>query len=196
MVSRRSQDQAQYGDRLPSGQKVVEDFPVLTYGSTPVIEVKDWNLRLYGALEEEANFSWAELTALPQVTTECDIHCVTSWSKMDTTWEGVSIRTLLDRVQLSPHAKAAIVHSYGGYTTNLLMDDLLQDKVMVAHRHNGQPLPPEHGGPIRLLVPHLYFWKSAKWISGIEFVEENLPGFWENYGYHMRGDPWKEERFS
>ncbi|HLB29804.1 MAG TPA: sulfite oxidase-like oxidoreductase [Dehalococcoidia bacterium] len=182
-------------DRLPPGQKQVENWPVLTYGATPRIDLKDWRLRIWG-LVEEVTFTWEELMALPQVEIVRDIHCVTSWSRFDTRWEGVSSQDLMKHVRLKPQACAVMVHSYGGYTTNLLLEDFLKDGVLLAHRHDGEPLAPEHGGPLRLVVPHLYFWKSAKWVRGLEFLPEDGPGFWERYGYHIRGDPWQEERYS
>ena len=139
--------------------------------------------------------TWREFMSLPQVTVESDIHCVTAWSKMDNLWEGVAFKELVKHVRLKPGANAAMAHSYGGYTTNLLLEDLMQDKVLLAHRHNGQELAPEHGGPLRLVVPHLYFWKSAKWVRELEFMADDRPGFWEMYGYHMRGEPWKQKRY-
>ncbi|HXG35872.1 MAG TPA: sulfite oxidase-like oxidoreductase [Dehalococcoidia bacterium] len=194
--SRRSQDREKYGDRVPPNQKVVEDWPVLTYGATPNIDTARWRLRLLGEVAEEKEFTWEEFLTLPQTTFTADIHCVTGWSRLGDEWEGVLVRDLLEHVSLNPAAKAAMAHCYGGYTTNILLDDLLQDNVMVAHKHNGRPLEVAHGGPARLLVPHLYFWKSAKWLHALQFLQEDRPGFWEVNGYHIRGDPWKEERYS
>jgi DMSO/TMAO reductase YedYZ molybdopterin-dependent catalytic subunit len=193
---RRQRDRELYGDRLPPNQKVVDDWPVLTYGATPRIDLEKWRLRLFGEVEEEKEFTWQEFLALPRVTVRSDVHCVTGWSKMDNEWEGVLGKELLKHVRLRPAAKSVMVHCYGGYTTNVLLDDLLRDDVLLAYRHNGQDLTPEHGWPLRLVVPHLYFWKSAKWVRGLEFLPEDRPGFWETYGYHIRGDPWKEERYS
>ncbi|GBD12280.1 Sulfoxide reductase catalytic subunit YedY [bacterium HR24] len=193
---RRQRDRELYGDRLPPNQKVVDDWPVLTYGATPRIDLEKWRLRLFGEVEEEKEFTWQEFLALPRVTVRSDVHCVTGWSKMDNEWEGVLVKELLKHVRLRPAAKSVMVHCYGGYTTNVLLDDLLRDDVLLAYRHNGQDLTPEHGWPLRLVVPHLYFWKSAKWVRGLEFLPEDRPGFWETYGYHIRGDPWKEERYS
>ncbi len=196
LIARRSKDREKYGDRVPPNQKVVEDWPVLTYGGTPRIDVAKWRLRLFGAVEEEKEFTWEEFLALPKVTVNSDVHCVTAWSKLDNQWEGVAFKELVRRVRLTPDANAVMAHCYGGYATNILLEDLMRDDVLLAYRHNGQELPPEHGGPLRLVVPHLYFWKSAKWLRGVEFLDRDRPGFWEMYGYHMRGDPWKEERYS
>jgi DMSO/TMAO reductase YedYZ molybdopterin-dependent catalytic subunit len=196
ILSRRSKDREIYGDRLPPGQKVVDNWPVLTYGSTPRIDTNDWKLRLFGLVEMEVSFNWEQFTSLPMTTVHCDIHCVTSWSRMDNDFEGVSFPELMKHVKLLPQASAVMVHCYGGYTTNLLLEDVMRDDVLLAIKHDGQPLAPEHGGPGRLVVPHLYFWKSAKWVCGFEFIDKDRPGFWEQYGYHMRGDPWKEERYS
>ncbi len=196
ILTRRNKDRERHGDRLPPGQKVVEDWPVLTYGGTPRVETKDWELRLFGLVEKEVKFNWKRFTALPAKTVHCDIHCVTSWSRFDNEFEGVAFLELLNHVKPKPKATAVIAHSYGGYTTNLLLDDLKREDVLLAYTHAGGDLPQEHGGPCRLVVPHLYFWKSAKWLRGIEFIPKDTPGFWEQYGYHLRGDPWKEERYS
>lgn len=196
ILSRRDQDLERWGDRLPRGQKVVQNWPVLTYAGTPRVERKDWRLHIFGAVEEEVTFTWEEFLALPVTKVRCDIHCVTSWSRMDNEFEGVAFKDLMKHVRTLPEAKAVMAHCYGGYTTNILLEDLLRDGVLLAYKHDGQDLPPAHGGPCRLVVPHLYFWKSAKWVRGLEFMTVNRPGFWEQYGYHMRGDPWKEERYS
>ena len=192
----RGKDKETYGDRVPPNQRVTEDFPILTYGGTPQADTKDWTFGVVGLVEEELSFTWDEFLALPQTTITTDIHCVTGWSKLDTTWEGVAFRDLMERVTLKPGAAYVMVHCYGGYTTNLTLEDLMAEKVMFARHHNGEPLAAEHGGPCRLVVPHLYFWKSAKWVRGIQFVNQDSPGFWEQYGYHNRGDPWNEERYS
>jgi DMSO/TMAO reductase YedYZ molybdopterin-dependent catalytic subunit len=196
LFTRRQKQREKYGDRLPPGQHVVENWPVLTYGGTPRIDLDSWRLRLYGLVEEEVEFSWEEFRALPVTDVKTDIHCVTTWSKFDTNFSGVSMDDLLERVRLKAEANAVIAHCYGGYTTNLLLKDLVQPANLIAHTYEGEPLPREHGGPARLFVPHLYFWKSAKWLSGLEFLPRDTPGFWERYGYHIRGDPWKEERYS
>jgi DMSO/TMAO reductase YedYZ molybdopterin-dependent catalytic subunit len=182
--------------RVPPGQRVTEGWPVLTYGNTPRIDLKDWRFTAGGEVEEQLSFTWEEFSALPQATLKSDVHCVTGWSKLDNAWAGVPFREVLSRVAPKPGARHVMVHCYGGYTTNVPLDDLTQDGVLFAHTHNGEPIPAEHGGPLRLVVPHLYFWKSAKWVRGLLFIDEDRPGFWEMYGYHIRGDPWKEERYS
>ena len=196
LLSRRSKDREEYGERLPPGQKVVEDWPVLTYGGTPKIDLDKWSLRIFGAVEKEVEFSWREFTALPSTRVRCDIHCVTAWSRMENEFEGVAFKELFKRFNPLPSAEHVMVHCYGGYTTNVSLRDLMADNVLLAYKHDGKELTPPHGGPLRLVIPHLYFWKSAKWVHALEFIEKDQPGFWEMYGYHMRGDPWKEERYS
>ena len=180
--------------RVPPGQYVTGDFPVLSAGPTPHTSLDMWTFSIVGAVDESKSWSWNELQALPQETVTVDIHCVTKWSKLDTTWTGVSIDTLLDGVETS--AEYVLAFSDGGYTTNLPLEDLRGGKAWVAHSYDAEPLDPEHGGPARLLVPHLYFWKSAKWVRGLELRGEDEPGFWEGYGYHNYGDPWKEQRYA
>lgn len=181
--------------RLPPGQKMTAGWPVLDYGGPPRIDMATWRFRTFGLVEAEREWTWEEFLALPHATDTSDIHCVTHWSKFDNEWEGIAWRELLKEARPKPDAKHVMAHCYGGYTTNIPMADLDDDDVLLAFRHNGEPLPREHGGPLRLVVPKLYFWKSAKWISGIEFMAEERGGFWENYGYHIHGDPWKEERY-
>jgi DMSO/TMAO reductase YedYZ molybdopterin-dependent catalytic subunit len=183
-------------NRLPPGQVLTEKWPVLTYGETPFVDVRTWTFRCFGLVEEEVSWTWDELLALPRVTVRSDIHCVTTWSRFDNVWEGVSVRDLLAAVEIRPEAVAVMVHAEQGYTTNLLLNDLRQDDVLLALRHDGEDLAPEHGGPCRLVVPRLYFWKSAKWVRAFEFLDVNPPGFWEQNGYHLRADPWREERYS
>ena len=184
-----------YSERIPPGQYLTEKFPVLTYGETPQVDIREWRLRIGGAVETPMELSWDELMSLPRVTVHTDIHCVTRWSKLDTTWEGILFREIVERVNPLPEAGWVMQHAYGGYTTNLPLPEMLADNVLLAFRFNGKPLQREHGGPLRMVVPHLYFWKSAKWLNGLEFMKEDRPGFWEQYGYHNHGDPWKEERF-
>jgi len=179
--------------RLPPGQYLPHDFPVLSAGPTPYRPPAEWSFTVRGLVDAPRSWSWAEFTALPAATITVDIHCVTKWSKLDTTWEGVSLDTLLDGVQAD--ARFATAFCDGGYTTNLPLDDLRGGRAWVAYRYGGEPRDPEHGGPARLLVPHLYFWKSAKWVRGIELMLEDRPGFWEAGGYHDRGDPWREQRY-
>jgi len=170
---------------------VTTKFPVLTYGETPRFDPQTWDFRLFGLVEERVRWTYEEFRALPQVRIVADFHCVTTWSRLDNVWEGVSIHEVLRHVRLLPEAKAAMVHCDGGYTTNLTLDVLMDDDVLLAHRLDGSDLSPEHGFPLRLVVPKRYAWKSAKWVRGIEFLAENQPGFWERHGYHMDGDPWK-----
>jgi DMSO/TMAO reductase YedYZ molybdopterin-dependent catalytic subunit len=180
--------------RVPPGQYVTEDFPVLSAGPTPQHPLETWSFRIIGAVDAPLQWSWEEFQKLPGETVTVDIHCVTKWSKLDTVWTGVSLDTLLDGVETS--AEYVQAFSDGGYTTNLPLEDLRYGKAWVAYAFGGEPLEPEHGGPARLLVPHLYFWKSAKWVRGIELRDEDAPGFWEGYGYHNYGDPWKEQRYA
>ncbi len=196
LLSRRAKDREKYGKRLPPGQKVVEDWPVLSYAGTPRIDLDTWRLRIYGAVDREVEFTWEQFQALPRATVTCDIHCVTAWSRMDNEFEGVLFRELLNHFQPLPSADHVMAHCYGGYTTNVPLSDLMRENVLLAHKHGGKELTPPHGWPLRLVVPHLYFWKSAKWLRGLEFIEKEKPGFWEMYGYHIRGDPWEEERYS
>ena len=180
--------------RVPPGQYVTTDFPVLSAGPTPHTPVEQWSFELRGAVDEPVSWTWDELNALPAETVTVDIHCVTKWSKLDTTWTGVSLDTLLDGVGTSAEYVSAF--SDGGYTTNLPLEDLTGGRAWVAYAYDGEPLEPEHGGPARLLVPHLYFWKSAKWVRRLRFMDEDEAGFWEANGYHMYGDPWREQRYT
>jgi DMSO/TMAO reductase YedYZ molybdopterin-dependent catalytic subunit len=172
---------------LPPGQYLTRDFPVLSAGPTPHVPLEEWRFEI-----AERSWSWDEFQALPSESITVDIHCVTSWSKLETHWEGVSVDTLLEDLEPGAYVMA---HSYGGYTTNLPLEDVTDGKAWVAYAYEGEPLEPEHGGPARLLVPHLYFWKSAKWVRGLEFMDYDEPGFWESLGYHDRGDPWREQRY-
>ena len=196
LFSRRNAEREKWGDRLPPGQKPTDGWPVLHYGSIPKIDLETWRFEITGLVEEPVSFSWQELMALPQVNTRNDIHCVTAWSKFDNDWTGIPVSEVLKRVQLKPEAQHVMVHSYGGYTTNISLDDLNREGNLFAFQHSGESLTREHGWPLRLVVPHLYFWKSAKWVRGLVMLPEEKPGFWEMYGYHIRGDPWKEERYS
>ena len=182
--------------RTPPGQVLTTKWPVLTYGRTPRFDPRKWSFRAFGLIEEEKTWSWEELQALPRVEIACDIHCVTRWSRLDNRFEGVSVREIVRRVRPKPEAKYVMVHADPDYTTNLALSDLVDDDVVLALRHDGQDLTPDHGGPLRLVVPKLYFWKSAKWVRGFEFLDVNPPGFWEVNGYHMHADPWAEERYS
>jgi DMSO/TMAO reductase YedYZ molybdopterin-dependent catalytic subunit len=181
------------GSRVPPGQYLVEDFPVLTAGPTPHTPLDQWSFSITGEVDKPAQWTWDEFRAMPAEPVHTDIHCVTRWSKLDTEWEGVSIDTLLEAVEHD----AAYISAFcdGGYTTNLPLQDVTDGKAWVVFQYDGAPLPPEHGGPARLLVPHLYLWKSAKWVRGIELLDDDQPGFWETLGYHRRGDPWQEQRY-
>lgn len=181
--------------RLPPGQHDAgATFPVLSAGPTPRTPLDRWDFTVQGLVDEVRSWSWDELRALPREPVTTDIHCVTSWSKLDTRWEGVSLDTLLSDVRTD--AGFAVAYSDGGYTTNLPLADLTGGKAWVVDTYDGRPLAPEHGGPARLLVPHLYFWKSAKWVRGITLTAQDEPGFWETFGYHDRGDPWREQRYA
>jgi len=173
---------------------LTESFPVLSAGPTPRIERETWSFSIETESGDVHRWSWEEFVALPSEEISTDIHCVTSWSKLGTSWRGVSLDTLFADVQTS--RQFVMAHSYGGYTTNLPLADLLNGRAWIANEYGGGPLDPEHGGPARLLVPHLYFWKSAKWVRGLVMQDANRPGFWEQYGYHLHGDPWREERYS
>ena len=181
-------------DRLPPGQYLERGFPVLSAGPTPRTALADWTLSITGEIDEPRQWTWDELRKLPSETITRDIHCVTKWSKLDTVWQGVSVDVLLDGVDTS--AEYVMALSDGGYTTNLPLEDVTDGKAWVVFAFDGAPLEAEHGGPARLLVPHLYFWKSAKWLRGLQLMGENAPGFWETYGYHNYGDPWREQRYN
>ena len=179
--------------RVPPGQYLVDDFPVLSAGPTPHTPLEEWDFTITGEVAEAKTWTWEEFRTLPSETITKDIHCVTKWSKLDTDWEGVSVDTLL--AEIEHDAAYVVAFCDGGYTTNLPLEDVSDGKAWVAFGYDGEPLEPEHGGPARLLVPHLYFWKSAKWVRGLELLEQDEPGFWEGYGYHNYGDPWKEQRY-
>jgi DMSO/TMAO reductase YedYZ molybdopterin-dependent catalytic subunit len=181
-------------NRVPPGQYVTDDFPVLSAGPTPHTRLDSWSFAIGGAVDEPRSWSWDELQDLRRETFTVDIHCVTKWSKLDTTWTGVSVDTLLDGMDTT--AEYVSAWSDGGYTTNLPLADVTDGKAWVAFDFDGEPLDPEHGGPARLLVPHLYFWKSAKWVRGLQLTEDDEPGFWEGYGYNNYGDPWREQRYA
>jgi len=179
--------------RVPPGQYVTTDFPVLSAGPTPHTPLEQWSFEISGQVDQPVSWSWEEFQSLPAETPRVDIHCVTKWSKLDTTWRGVSVDALLERV--STEAEYLTAFSDGGYTTNLALEDVSDGRAWVVYEFGGEPLEPEHGGPARLLVPHLYFWKSAKWVRGLRLEATDQPGFWENYGYHNHGDPWLEQRY-
>ncbi|HEX4730338.1 MAG TPA: sulfite oxidase-like oxidoreductase [Solirubrobacterales bacterium] len=180
-------------DRLPPGQYLERGFPVLTAGPTPRVEPAEWSFRIDGMVANELEWSWDDFAKLPFEDIPCDIHCVTKWSKLGTSFRGVSVDVLLESAR--PEGEFSTAYSFGGYTTNLALEELTGGRAWVVTEHEGAPLPREHGGPARLLVPHLYFWKSAKWVRGLRVIDHDEPGFWESNGYNNHGDPWKEERY-
>ena len=182
-------------ERLPVGQYLTKKWPVLSYEPTPKFDPAKYRFKVSGAVAEPFELTWDELQALPRVQLTTDFHCVTTWSRYDNAWEGVHIREILQRAKPLPEAKFVMAHSYTGYTTNMPLADLDDDDVIIAFTHDGEPLAPEHGGPVRLIVPKLYAYKSAKWLRGLEFMEKDRPGFWEVRGYHNHADPWQEERY-
>ncbi len=182
-------------DRIPPGQVVTTKWPVLHYGNVPSPDLATWTFTVSGLVERPFAIQYDELLQLPMTRVVCDIHCVTTWSRLDNTFEGVAVRLLLERAGVRPAAQYCLVFAEQGFTTNLPLGDLDRPDNLIALKWGGEWLTPEHGGPARLLVPHLYFWKSAKWVRGFELLEQDLPGFWEQNGYHMRGDPWAEERY-
>jgi DMSO/TMAO reductase YedYZ molybdopterin-dependent catalytic subunit len=194
----------QRGNRVPPGQRLTDRWPVLHYGPVPRFDPAKWSFRIWGLDNPERALSYAEFTALPRVKVFSDIHCVTTWSRLDNLWEGVSTSAIKDLITLLPEARFVIVHAAGGFTTNLTVEDFFQPDVLFAMQHDPRPsateyhlqaITAEHGGPVRLVVPQLYFWKSAKWVTGIQFTAKDMPGFWESRGYHNHGDPWTEERY-
>ncbi len=197
-LNRREQEaRMQAEGRLPPGQSLTLKFPVLHYGRTPEYDdLSQWDLQVFGLLEQEKRFSFADILAMPKTQITVDIHCVTRWSKFDTTWEGVLVRDFLEFIEVKPEAKFVVAHCESGYTTNLPLDVMLDDDVLLAYHYDGKPLELEHGFPLRTLVPRKYFWKSAKWVRGLEFLAEDKLGFWERAGYHNEADPWLEQRFS
>ena len=195
LFGNRSADPAAAG-RTPPGQYLTGKFPVLHYGTVPPVDLATWTFRVFGLVHAPVSLTWEQLQALPRKREVVDIHCVTRWSKLDTAWEGVPIRAILDLAGVRPEATHAVAHCEQGYTTNLPLAVLDDEDVLLADTYDGAPLEPEHGYPLRLLVPKRYFWKSAKWIRGLELLDHDVRGFWERYGYHNDADPWREERFS
>lgn len=182
--------------RIPPGQSYTERFPVLHYGPVPHIDLAKWDFKLFGLVDEPARFTWDEFMQLPQSNVTMDIHCVTRWSKLDTTWTGVLVRDLLKQVQLKPEAKFVVAHAEYGFTANMPLEVFTDEQSILAHSFDGKPLEKDHGWPLRLVIPKKYFWKSAKWIRGVEFLSQDKLGFWERNGYNNNADPWKEERYS
>lgn len=197
-LSRRRTDLADRGidpNRVPPGQYVTDRFPVLHAGVTPRVDLSKWDFRIDGLVAEPFTFTYQQVLDLPQTTRIFDIHCVTKWSKLDTTWEGVAVTEVMSRVTLAPGVSHVLVSAEQGFTANLPLADFVRQENLFAHRFGGEPLEPDHGWPLRLLVPHLYFWKSVKWVRGLTFLDHDTPGFWERNGYHMYGDPWREQRY-
>ena len=186
---------AAYKDKLPPGQSLTLKWPVLHVGAIPPFDPARWDFNIWGLVKEPKQFTWQEFSTLPMVEQVSDMHCVTRWSKFESLFEGIPVAEVMKHVELLPETKYVMIHADPDYTTNLPLDEFLADDVLFVLKYEGQPLTPEHGYPVRLLVPQLYLWKSAKWVRGLEFIAEDRPGFWEQYGYHNHGDPWKEERF-
>ena len=182
--------------KLPPGQSLTLKWPVLHYGSVPSFDPARWNLRVYGLVDAALDLTWAEFNKLPKVQTASDFHCVTRWSRFDNRWSGVALQEILQRVKPKPTASHVLVHAEQGFTANVPLADLDRPEVLLATHHDGEPLPADHGYPLRMIVPHLYAWKSVKWVRGLEFLDHDVPGFWEQNGYHMYGNPWKEQRYS
>ncbi|MCB0192808.1 MAG: sulfite oxidase-like oxidoreductase [Anaerolineae bacterium] len=192
----RKEEEERYQDRLPPGQSLTLKWPVLHVGSVPHYrDLSLWDFYIRGRVEKPVRFTWEEFSSLPMKSQVNDMHCVTQWSKFDNTFEGIPVAEVMKHVNLLPDATHVMVHADPGYTTNIPLEDFLDDDVMFPLKYEGQPLTPDHGYPVRLLVPKLYLWKSAKWVRGLEFLAGDKPGFWERYGYHNHGDPWQEERF-
>ncbi len=183
-------------DRVPPGQKVIDRFPVLTHGEVPSVNLKQWNFRLFGLVEKEIVHTHEQFMSLPKVQVFADFHCVTRWTHLGNLWEGVAWSEILSLVKPSPAAEYLMLHSEGGYTANVPLADMNRGDVLFAYKLDGKDITPDHGWPLRAVVPGLYAWKSAKWVRGVEFMDKNRPGFWEMNGYHIHGDPWKEERYS
>jgi DMSO/TMAO reductase YedYZ molybdopterin-dependent catalytic subunit len=183
-----------YGQRVPAGQYVTQKFPVLSYGSTPKIDLKTWSLRVFGLVDRPLEFSWEQFIGLGWTTINSDFHCVTQWSALDQTWEGIPFAAVVGPAMPQPEARFVMAHCFGGYTTNIPLDVCMEEGFF-AHKQNGQEMGKDHGWPLRLLIPSRYAWKSAKWVNGIELMAQDAPGFWEQRGYNNNADPWKEERF-
>ncbi|MBK50235.1 MAG: sulfite oxidase-like oxidoreductase [SAR202 cluster bacterium] len=181
--------------KIPPGQITTDKFPIMTFGSIPDINLDTWELQIYGLIQKPITITWQELQKLPKYNLLSDFHCVTQWSRINDEWEGVLVSTLIKSLNITALSDNIMIHCYGGYTTNVQYSTLIQHKGILAYSHNQEPLKPEHGGPLRLVLPERYAWKSAKWVKGLQFTRNNNPGFWESRGYHMEGDPWKQQRF-
>jgi DMSO/TMAO reductase YedYZ molybdopterin-dependent catalytic subunit len=197
-LGRKRGDLAEQGidpNRVPPGQYLTDRFPVLHAGVTPRIKLDIWDFQVDGLVEDPVTWSYDEIRAMPAVTRTVDIHCVTKWSKLDTVWEGVSVSEIMSRIKLKPGVTHVLISAEQGFTANIPLSDFMAEENMLAYRYDGLDLEPDHGWPLRLLVPHLYFWKSVKWVRGLQFLDHDTPGFWERNGYHMYGDPWREQRY-
>ena len=183
------------GNVAPPGQYVTEKFPVMSFGPAPDVELATWQFDIFGLVESEVSLNWQDFTGLPKTIVDAEFHCVTQWSRLQNTWEGVAFSEVAKLVSFENPVTHVMIHCYGGYSTNMDLESLLEDDVLFAYNHDGQPLDQDHGGPLRLVVPKRYAWKSAKWVNGIEFMDADKPGFWELRGYHMKADPWEEQRF-
>ena len=193
---REKEREMRQAGRLPSGQSLTLKWPVLHYGSVPRFDPARWDFRLFGLVDKPVRLTWNEFSKLAQTHSKSDFHCVTRWSRFDNEWDGVAFKQILKLVQLKAEVKYVLVHAEQGFTANLPLADLNRDNVLFATHHDGQPLSADHGYPLRLIVPHLYAWKSVKWVRGLEFLDKDVPGFWEQNGYHIYGDPFKEQRYS
>lgn len=185
----------EWEDRIPPGQRVVENWPVLHQGHVPDMDVSKWSFKIFGLIENKVELNYEKFISLPRMRVLSDVHCVTGWTMLNNIWEGVTAKTIKSHSKILSNATHVMVHGAGGFTTNLPIKEFLEPDVIFAIKRNNKEISPEHGYPVRLVVPRLYFWKSAKWVTGLEFMDEDRPGFWESHGYHMRGDPWKEERY-
>jgi DMSO/TMAO reductase YedYZ molybdopterin-dependent catalytic subunit len=194
-MSRSGEESGRERGRVPPGQTLTEKWPVLHAGGVPKVDLTAWRFRIFGDVAAERTLTWPEFRELPRSAIDADFHCVTGWSRLNNRWEGVATRDVLSLVTLSPNARFVMVHALNDFTANLPLEEFAGNDCLFAYRHDGEELAPEHGGPLRLVVPRLYAWKSAKWVTGIELMREDRPGFWERYGYHMHGDPWTEERY-
>lgn len=197
LFTKRNEPQEMIGDkpRLPPGQTLTAKWPVLSYGSTPRYDMNKWTFRVFGEVEQEFTWTFQDILALPKTELVSDVHCVTHWSRYNNKWGGVHINEVMKHIKPKAGTMVVMAHADPGYTTNVPLENLIDADVLLAYEHDGRPLEPDHGGPLRLVVPKLYFWKSAKWLRGFQFLNMDAPGFWEMYGYHMRGDPWLEERY-
>ena len=193
--TRTSKVNRQGGRTAPPGQYVTEKFPVMSFGPASSVDLAIWQFDIFGLVESEVSLNWEQFTTLPKVIVDAEFHCVTQWSRLENTWEGVAFSEVVRMVTLESEVTHVMIHCYGGYSTNMDLEALLDDDVLFAYNHDGEPLDQDHGGPLRLVVPKRYAWKSAKWVNGIEFMNTDKPGFWEQRGYHMKADPWEEQRF-